>query len=52
MLQAALLHDTIEDTELTEEMINDIFGAEVAVNTGRKMIQIFNKHRLKNDTVS
>ncbi|WP_040256085.1 HD domain-containing protein [Rickettsia hoogstraalii] len=30
MLQAALLHDTIEDTELTEEMINDIFGAEVA----------------------
>ncbi|WP_419088799.1 HD domain-containing protein [Rickettsia conorii] len=30
MLQAALLHDTIEDTELTEEMINGIFGAEVA----------------------
>ncbi len=29
MLQAALLHDTIEDTELTEEMINGIFGAEV-----------------------
>ncbi|ABV76567.1 guanosine-3',5'-bis(diphosphate) 3'-pyrophosphohydrolase [Rickettsia rickettsii] len=27
MLQAALLHDTIEDTELTEEMINGIFGA-------------------------
>ncbi|CAK6507005.1 MAG: GTP pyrophosphokinase rsh [Rickettsia helvetica] len=30
MLQAALLHDTIEDIELTEEMINGIFGAEVA----------------------
>ncbi|KJV81211.1 HD domain protein [Rickettsia hoogstraalii str. RCCE3] len=30
MLQAALLHDTIEDTELTEEMITKIFGIEVA----------------------
>ncbi|KIJ88401.1 HD domain-containing protein [Rickettsia asembonensis] len=30
MLQAALLHDTIEDTELTEEMIIAIFGLEVA----------------------
>ncbi|QQV74843.1 hypothetical protein H6P87_00385 [Rickettsia tillamookensis] len=30
MLQAALLHDTIEDTELTEEMITAIFGLEVA----------------------
>ncbi|HJD61459.1 MAG TPA: HD domain-containing protein [Rickettsia endosymbiont of Columbicola hoogstraali] len=30
MLQAALLHDTIEDTELTEEMITKIFGTEVA----------------------
>jgi (p)ppGpp synthase/HD superfamily hydrolase len=30
MLQAALLHDTIEDTELTEEMIIKIFGKEVA----------------------
>nr|WP_238528538.1 HD domain-containing protein [Rickettsia honei] len=28
MLQAVLLHDTIEDTELTEEMINGIFGAQ------------------------
>ncbi|HJD55163.1 MAG TPA: HD domain-containing protein [Rickettsia endosymbiont of Pyrocoelia pectoralis] len=32
MLQAALLHDTIEDTELTEEMINSIFGQEVATH--------------------
>lgn len=30
MLQVALLHDTIEDTELTEEMIIKIFGKEVA----------------------
>ena len=30
MLQAALLHDTIEDTELTEEMIAENFGEEVA----------------------
>ena len=30
MLQAALLHDTIEDTELTEEMITKIFRSEVA----------------------
>lgn len=30
MLQVALLHDTIEDTELTEEIITEIFGAEVA----------------------
>ncbi|HJD58495.1 MAG TPA: HD domain-containing protein [Rickettsia endosymbiont of Ceroptres masudai] len=30
MLQAALLHDTIEDTELTEEEIIEIFGSEVA----------------------
>ena len=30
MLQAALLHDTIEDTELTEEMISNIFDEEVA----------------------
>nr|WP_233417943.1 HD domain-containing protein [Rickettsia conorii] len=26
MLQAALLHDTIEDTELTAEAITEIFG--------------------------
>ena len=32
MLQAALLHDTIEDTELTEEMITQIFGEEVATH--------------------
>lgn len=30
MIQAALLHDTIEDTELTEEMIAEIFNQEVA----------------------
>ncbi|ARD86857.1 guanosine polyphosphate pyrophosphohydrolase [Rickettsia bellii] len=30
MMQAALLHDTIEDTALTEEMITEIFGEEVA----------------------
>ncbi len=30
MLQAALLHDTIEDTKLTEKMIIEIFGVEVA----------------------
>ena len=30
MMQAALLHDTIEDTALTEEMIVEIFGEEVA----------------------
>ncbi len=30
MLQAALLHDTIEDTELTEEMITKIFSIAVA----------------------
>ncbi|WP_395476367.1 HD domain-containing protein [Rickettsia endosymbiont of Pantilius tunicatus] len=30
MMQAALLHDTIEDTELTEKMITEIFGEEVA----------------------
>ncbi|MCC8371095.1 MAG: HD domain-containing protein [Rickettsia endosymbiont of Stiretrus anchorago] len=30
MMQAALLHDTIEDTTLTEEMITEIFGEEVA----------------------
>ncbi|HJD56086.1 MAG TPA: HD domain-containing protein [Rickettsia endosymbiont of Pyrocoelia pectoralis] len=30
MLQAALLHGTIEDTELTEEMIAGIFDKEVA----------------------
>ncbi|MEY4463659.1 MAG: hypothetical protein RLZZ81_630 [Pseudomonadota bacterium] len=30
MINAALLHDTIEDTELTEEMIAEIFGSEVA----------------------
>ncbi|WP_341788007.1 HD domain-containing protein [Rickettsia endosymbiont of Lasioglossum villosulum] len=30
MLQAALLHDTIEDTKLTEEMIAEIFNQEVA----------------------
>ncbi|MEY4463388.1 MAG: Guanosine polyphosphate pyrophosphohydrolase/synthetase [Pseudomonadota bacterium] len=30
MINAALLHDTIEDTELTEEMITKIFGIEVA----------------------
>ncbi|HJD55075.1 MAG TPA: HD domain-containing protein [Rickettsia endosymbiont of Pyrocoelia pectoralis] len=32
MLQAALLHDTIEDTELTEEMIAEIVGVEVATH--------------------
>ncbi|AFB20878.1 guanosine-3',5'-bis(diphosphate) 3'-pyrophosphohydrolase [Rickettsia canadensis str. CA410] len=26
MIQAALLHDTIDDTALTDEMINSIFG--------------------------
>lgn len=30
MMQAALLHDTIEDTELTEEVITILFGPEVA----------------------
>ncbi|HJD55745.1 MAG TPA: HD domain-containing protein [Rickettsia endosymbiont of Pyrocoelia pectoralis] len=30
MLQAALLHDTIEDTELTKETIAEIFDEEVA----------------------
>ncbi len=30
MLQAALLHDTIEDTKLTEKAITAIFGPEVA----------------------
>ncbi|QQV75581.1 hypothetical protein H6P87_01143 [Rickettsia tillamookensis] len=30
MINAALLHDTIEDTELNEEMITEIFGLEVA----------------------
>ncbi|HJD59931.1 MAG TPA: HD domain-containing protein [Rickettsia endosymbiont of Omalisus fontisbellaquei] len=30
MINAALLHDTIEDTELTEEIITTIFGLEVA----------------------
>ncbi len=30
MINAALLHDTIEDTELTEEMITEIFEIEVA----------------------
>lgn len=30
MMQAALLHDTIEDRALTEEMITKIFGEEVA----------------------
>ena len=30
MIQAALLHDTIEDTKLTEEMISKVFGQEVA----------------------
>ncbi|ADE29828.1 HD domain-containing protein [Rickettsia prowazekii] len=30
ILQAALLHDTIEDTELTEDMISNIFDKEVA----------------------
>jgi len=30
MINAALLHDTIEDTELTEEVITTIFGPEVA----------------------
>jgi len=30
MLQATLLHDTIEDTALTEELITQIFNAEVA----------------------
>lgn len=30
MLQAALLYDTIEDTEWTEEAITEIFGPEVA----------------------
>jgi len=30
MLQSALLHDTIEDTELTEEMITQIFDEAVA----------------------
>ncbi|QQV75305.1 hypothetical protein H6P87_00858 [Rickettsia tillamookensis] len=30
MINAALLHDTIEDTELTEEVITTIFGLEVA----------------------
>ncbi len=30
MLQAALLHDTIKDTELTEEAITEIFGPKVA----------------------
>nr|WP_082332381.1 HD domain-containing protein [Rickettsia conorii] len=29
-VQAALLHDTIEDTELTAEAITEIFGPEVA----------------------
>lgn len=32
MLQSALLHDTIEDTELTEETIAAIFGEEVATH--------------------
>ncbi|GAA5252327.1 hypothetical protein KNCP2_06150 [Candidatus Rickettsia kedanie] len=30
MLQAALLHDTIEDPKLTEEAMTEIFGPEVA----------------------
>ncbi|AAU03782.1 HD domain-containing protein [Rickettsia typhi] len=30
ILQAALLHDTIEDTELTKDMISSIFDEEVA----------------------
>ncbi|BBJ31327.1 hypothetical protein RAS_04360 [Rickettsia asiatica] len=30
MLQAALLHDTIEDTELTEEIVAEIFEPKVA----------------------
>ncbi|MGI4753355.1 MAG: HD domain-containing protein [Janthinobacterium lividum] len=30
MMQAALLHDTIENTALTEEIITEIFGEEVA----------------------
>lgn len=30
MIQVGLLHDTIEDTELTEETIAEIFGEEVA----------------------
>jgi (p)ppGpp synthase/HD superfamily hydrolase len=29
-LQAALLHDTVEDTETTIEELTDVFGSEVA----------------------
>lgn len=32
VLVTAILHDTIEDTDLTKGMINDIFGANIANN--------------------
>ncbi|AFC72711.1 guanosine polyphosphate pyrophosphohydrolase/synthetase-like protein [Rickettsia rhipicephali str. 3-7-female6-CWPP] len=44
MINAALLHYPIEDTELTEEMINGLFGAEVAQHVeGLTRIKLYGK---------
>ncbi|MEY4463089.1 MAG: Guanosine polyphosphate pyrophosphohydrolase/synthetase [Pseudomonadota bacterium] len=44
MINAALLHDTIEDTDLTEEMINEIFDKEIAKHVeGLTRIKLYGK---------
>lgn len=52
-VMCALLHDTIEDTDLTYEKINDLFGKEVAdgVSALTKNTSIEDKHEQMKDSL-